>query len=86
MGLRWRAEMTSNQRLQATRSSVVLALLAPPPPPEACHVRAHYNQSGGNNMIGPNSDTVFSGSIPKLYEKYLVPMIFEDYARTSLSD
>ncbi len=31
-------------------------------------------------MTGPNSDTVFSGSIPKLYEKYLVPMIFEDYA------
>src|SRR5215211_7134228 len=31
-------------------------------------------------MVGPHSDTVFSGSIPKLYEKYLVPMIFEDYA------
>jgi SAM-dependent methyltransferase len=31
-------------------------------------------------MIGPDSDNVFSGSIPKLYETYLVPMIFEDYA------
>lgn len=31
-------------------------------------------------MVGPESDYVFSGSIPKLYEKYLVPMIFEDYA------
>jgi ubiquinone/menaquinone biosynthesis C-methylase UbiE len=28
----------------------------------------------------PDSDKVFSGSIPKLYEKYLVPMIFEPYA------
>jgi SAM-dependent methyltransferase len=31
-------------------------------------------------MIGPGSDNVFSGSIPSLYERYLVPMIFEDYA------
>jgi SAM-dependent methyltransferase len=28
----------------------------------------------------PDSDKVFSGSIPKLYEQYLVPMIFEPYA------
>jgi ubiquinone/menaquinone biosynthesis C-methylase UbiE len=27
------------------------------------------------------SDTVFAGSIPELYEKYLVPLIFEPYAR-----
>lgn len=27
-----------------------------------------------------NSDKVFSGSIPKLYETYLVPLIFESYA------
>jgi SAM-dependent methyltransferase len=27
-----------------------------------------------------NSDKVFSGSIPKLYEQYLVPLIFESYA------
>ena len=31
-------------------------------------------------MSGPDSDKVFSGSIPKLYEQYLVPMIFETYA------
>jgi ubiquinone/menaquinone biosynthesis C-methylase UbiE len=31
-------------------------------------------------MTGPKSDNVFSGSIPKLYEQYLVPMIFENYA------
>lgn len=27
------------------------------------------------------SDSVFAGSIPELYEKYLVPLIFEPYAR-----
>jgi SAM-dependent methyltransferase len=31
-------------------------------------------------MSSPNSDKVFAGSIPKLYEKYLVPLIFEPYA------
>jgi hypothetical protein len=28
----------------------------------------------------PNTDKVFAGSIPKLYEEYLVPLIFEPYA------
>jgi SAM-dependent methyltransferase len=28
----------------------------------------------------PDSDNVFTGSIPKLYDKYLVPLIFEPYA------
>jgi ubiquinone/menaquinone biosynthesis C-methylase UbiE len=37
-------------------------------------------QSGGISMKKPDSDTVFSGSIPKLYERYLVPLIFEPYA------
>jgi SAM-dependent methyltransferase len=31
-------------------------------------------------MSSPDSDTVFSGSIPNLYERYLVPLIFEPYA------
>jgi SAM-dependent methyltransferase len=31
-------------------------------------------------MSGPDSDKVFSGSIPKLYETHLVPLIFEPYA------
>ena len=31
-------------------------------------------------MSSPDSDKVFSGSIPKLYETYLVPLIFEPYA------
>lgn len=31
-------------------------------------------------MNNPESDKVFSGSIPKLYETYLVPLIFEPYA------
>ena len=31
-------------------------------------------------MSGPESDKVFAGSIPKLYEEYLVPLIFQPYA------
>ncbi|MFN0147771.1 MAG: class I SAM-dependent methyltransferase [Dehalococcoidia bacterium] len=31
-------------------------------------------------MASPESDKVFSGSIPALYNEYLVPMIFEPYA------
>ncbi|MBC7484762.1 MAG: class I SAM-dependent methyltransferase [Rhizobacter sp.] len=31
-------------------------------------------------MTTPDTDKVFSGSIPKLYEAYMVPMIFEPYA------
>ena len=31
-------------------------------------------------MRCPDADKVFSGSIPKLYETYLVPLIFEPYA------
>lgn len=31
-------------------------------------------------MNSPDTDKVFSGPIPKLYEAYLVPMIFEPYA------
>jgi SAM-dependent methyltransferase len=31
-------------------------------------------------MTIPNTDKAFSGSIPKLYETYLVPMIFDPYA------
>jgi SAM-dependent methyltransferase len=31
-------------------------------------------------MRRPSSDTRFSGSIPELYERYLVPLIFQHYA------
>lgn len=31
-------------------------------------------------MTGPDTDKVFTGSIPKLYETHLVPLIFEPYA------
>ena len=31
-------------------------------------------------MATKDSDSVFTGSIPQLYEKYLVPLIFEPYA------
>jgi SAM-dependent methyltransferase len=31
-------------------------------------------------MSNPNIDKVFAGSIPKLYETFLVPLIFEPYA------
>src|SRR5438034_5026174 len=32
-------------------------------------------------MEGHDTDKIFAGSIPKLYESYLVPLIFEPYAR-----
>jgi len=32
-------------------------------------------------MNAPNTDKLFAGSIPKLYDTYLVPMIFEVYAK-----
>ena len=32
-------------------------------------------------MADPESDRVFAGSIPRIYDTYLVPMIFEPYAR-----
>jgi hypothetical protein len=35
---------------------------------------------GSNTMTVPGTDKVFSGSVPKLYEEYLVPLIFEPYA------
>src|SRR5678815_2229156 len=31
-------------------------------------------------MANPDTDKVFAGSIPKLYDAYLVPLIFEPYA------
>src|SRR5437764_7463042 len=31
-------------------------------------------------MHAPDVDTVFAGSIPQIYEQYLVPLIFEPYA------
>jgi SAM-dependent methyltransferase len=31
-------------------------------------------------MTNPDTDKVFAGSIPKIYDTYLVPMIFEPYA------
>src|SRR5262245_3351818 len=31
-------------------------------------------------MNSPTTDRVFSGSIPQLYQHYLVPLIFEPYA------
>ena len=32
-------------------------------------------------MASPTSDKVFAGSVPKLYETHLVPLIFEPYAQ-----
>jgi hypothetical protein len=32
-------------------------------------------------MSSPNSDIIFAGSIPKLYETYFVPLAFEPYAK-----
>jgi SAM-dependent methyltransferase len=37
-------------------------------------------EAEANTMSNPDTDKVFTGSIPKLYETYLVPLIFEPYA------
>ena len=37
-------------------------------------------EARAKTMSSPDTDKVFSGSIPKLYETYLVPLIFEPYA------
>lgn len=36
-------------------------------------------------MSNPETNKIFTGSIPKLYEKYLVPLIFEPYAADLVS-
>jgi ubiquinone/menaquinone biosynthesis C-methylase UbiE len=36
-------------------------------------------------VSGPDTDKVFAGSVPKLYETYLVPLIFEPYAADLVS-
>ena len=36
-------------------------------------------------MSGPDTDKVFGGSIPKLYETFLVPLIFQPYAADLVS-
>jgi hypothetical protein len=38
------------------------------------------SEAHANSMSNPDTDKVFSGSIPTLYETYLVPLIFEPYA------
>jgi SAM-dependent methyltransferase len=38
-----------------------------------------------NLSLNPDTDKVFTGSIPKLYETYLVPLIFQPYAADLVS-
>ena len=49
-------------------------------PPVALHVRAHGRDPRESTLSSPDTDKVFTGSIPKLYDEYLVPLIFEPYA------
>src|ERR1700719_3920552 len=39
----------------------------------------------GESVNGPDTDKVFAGSVPRLYETYLVPLIFEPYAADLVS-
>src|SRR5512139_2458356 len=32
------------------------------------------------HVAGPDVDRIFAGSIPQLYDQYMVPLIFEPYA------
>jgi SAM-dependent methyltransferase len=38
------------------------------------------NEPQANTMSSPDADKLFAGSIPQLYDTYLVPLIFEPYA------
>jgi SAM-dependent methyltransferase len=44
------------------------------------HRRAPVRGRKENTMPAPDSDKIFAGSIPKLYNDYMVPLIFEPYA------
>ena len=48
--------------------------------PRGCGVSRKGVEAGVNTMSGSDSDKVFAGSIPKLYQTHLVPLIFEPYA------
>jgi SAM-dependent methyltransferase len=43
--------------------------------------RKKTKQTERTLVANPDTDKVFAGSIPRLYETYLVPLIFESYAR-----
>jgi hypothetical protein len=43
----------------------------------ACHA---FPQAFSPFMTAPNIDPLFAGSIPEIYDRYLVPLIFEPYA------
>ena len=43
-------------------------------------MRRNGIEAEANIMSNADVDKVFSGSIPQLYEEYLVPMIFAPYA------
>src|SRR6476646_2184751 len=48
--------------------------------PSRQQVRAAIVSSTGDPMTSVDRDSAFEGSIPKLYEEYLVPLLFEPYA------
>ena len=66
--------------MQATPISVILLYERLPGAPDAERLERNGGEPEAHSMNNPESDKVFSGSIPKLYETYLVPMIFEPYA------
>ncbi|HPK31518.1 MAG TPA: hypothetical protein PK510_03725 [Ottowia sp.] len=59
---------------QSRRAATPPARCAQCPP----HGRAGpaVRRQGRTAVLAPNLDTRFAGSIPELYERYLVPLIF----------
>lgn len=49
-------------------------------PEHAARLQRNENEARANCVNSRDNDKVFAGSIPRLYEKYLVPLIFEPYA------
>ncbi len=48
--------------------------------PSPTRLARETEESYTHDMIDPKGDLIFTGSIPKLYEMYLVPLIFKPYA------
>lgn len=50
------------------------------PPRKSSRLERSGRDAKEDTLSSPDTDKVFTGSIPKLYEEYLVPLIFEPYA------
>lgn len=70
--------MTPNPSLERTQSSASRAKRLTGARPSAQSLGAQTNQE--MPVLVSDADRLFAGSIPQLYDEYMVPLIFEPYA------